>query len=178
MDIRLFSYSLLVLAIGAYFIPVNNKAKNDDIKDIPLVVFENSIMFTLNENNLTRIVNSSHAIRYKSRDEMYDANIFLKNSLDEKEYKYETLEAQFIMKKGNNLSLQKDVKYNRDNFINLKTDSMYYNLKTNLARNDVPYDGYYYNNLISGTNLYLVGKKNYMKSEDIHFEIEIKSKGK
>ena len=40
MDIRLFSYSLLVLAIGAYFIPVNNKAKNDDIKDIPLVVFD------------------------------------------------------------------------------------------------------------------------------------------
>jgi len=178
MDIRLFSYSLLVLAIGAYFIPVNNKAKNDDIKDIPLVVFEKPIMFTLSENNLTRIVNSSHVIRYKSRDEMYDTNIFLKNSLDEKEYKYETLEAQFIMKEGNNLSLQKDVKYNRDNFINLKTDSMYYNLKTNLTRNDVPYDGYYYNNFINGTNLYLDGKKNYMKSEDVHFEIEIKSKGK
>jgi hypothetical protein len=176
MDIKLFNYSLLLLAIGAYFIPVENKKTNDDIKDIPLVVFERPLMYTLTEKNLSRTVNASHAIRYKTRDEMYNANILLRNNLEKKDYKIETLEAQVIIKKGDILSLNKDVKYNRDDFINLNTNALDYNLKTRLAKNSVPYSGYYYNNSIKGTNLYLDGTKNYMKSNDVHFEIEIKNK--
>jgi hypothetical protein len=176
MDIKLFNYSLLLLAIGAYFIPVENIKKDSDIKDIPLVIFEKPLMYTLDDENLSRIVDSSHAIRYKTRDEMYDANILLKNNLEEKDYKIETLEAQVIIKKGDDLSLRKDVKYNRDNFINLNTDALDYNLKTRLAKNSVAYDGYYYKNSIKGTNLYLDGIQNHMKSKNVHFEIEVKNK--
>lgn len=176
MDIKLFNYSLLLLAIGAYFIPVENKVKNDDIKDIPLVVFEKPLMYTLDDKSLSRVVEGSHAIRYRTRDEMYDTTILLKNNLEKKDFKVETLEAQVIIKKGDNLTLQKDVKYNRDDFINLNTDAIDYNIKTKLATNSVPYNGYYYNNTIKGTNLYLDGTKNYMKSNNVHFEIEVKNK--
>jgi len=176
MDIKLFNYLLLLLAIGAYFIPVENRENNIDIKDIPLVVFEKPLMYTLTDKNLSRTVEASNAIRYKTRDEMYNANILLRNNLEKKDYKIETLEAQVIIKKGDELSLRKDVKYNRDSFINLNTDALDYNLKTRLARNSVPYDGYYHNNSIKGTNLYLDGTKNYIKSNNVHFKIEIKNK--
>ena len=176
MDIKLFNYSLLILATGAYFIPVENRAKNNDIKDIPLVVFEKPLMYTVTDKNVSRVVKGSHAIKYKARDEMYDVNIILRNNLEKKDFKIETLEAQVIIKKGDNLTLQRDVKYHRDDFINLNTDALDYNIKTKLATNSVPYDGYYYSNTIKGTNLYLDGTKNYMKSKDVHFEIEIKNK--
>lgn len=176
MDIKLFNYTLLLVALGAYFIPVENKEKNNDSKDIPLVVFEKPLMYTLTDKNLSRVVEASHAVRYKTRDEIYDASILLRNNLEKKDYKIETLEAQVIIKKDDILSLKRDVKYNRDNFINLHTDALDYNLKTRLAKNSVAYSGYYYNNSIKGTNLYLDGTKNYMKSNNVHFEIEVKNK--
>ncbi|MGB1227552.1 MAG: hypothetical protein ACPG9K_06625, partial [Poseidonibacter sp.] len=111
MDIKLFNYSLLILAVGAYFIPVENVIKNDDSKDIPLVIFEKPIMHTLTEQNVSRTVIASHAVRYKTRDEMFDANVFLRNNLKEKDFKVETLEAQVIIKKGDDLTLRRDVKY-------------------------------------------------------------------
>jgi len=178
MDIKLFNYSLLLLAIGSYFIPVENKVKNNDIKDIPLVVFQKPLMYTITDKNVSRIAEGSHAIKYKNREEIYDADILLRNNLENKDFNIETLEAQVIIKKGDDLILQKDVKYNRDDFINLNTDALNYNIKTKLAINNVPYNGYYYNNTIRGTNLYLDGTKNYIKSKNVHFEIEVKDKNK
>lgn len=176
MDIKLFNYSLLILAVGAYFIPVENVIKNDDSKDIPLVIFEKPIMHTLTEQNVSRTVIASHAVRYKTRDEMFDANVFLRNNLKEKDFKVETLEAQVIIKKGDDLTLRRDVKYKRDDFINLNTNELDYNLTTRLAQNSVAYDGNYYNNYIKGTNLYLDGLNSNMKSNNVHFEIEVKNK--
>lgn len=176
MDIKLFNYSLLILAVGAYFIPVENVIKNDDSKDIPLVIFEKPIMHTLTEQNVSRTVIASHAVRYKTRDEMFDANVFLRNNLKEKDFKVETLEAQVIIKKGDDLTLRRDVKYKRDDFINLNTNELDYNLTTRLAQNSVAYDGNYYNNYIKGTNLFLDGLNSNMKSNNVHFEIEVKNK--
>lgn len=176
MDIKLFNYSILLLAIGAYFVPVENKVNKNDIKDIPIVVFDKPLMYTITEKNLSRVITATHAIRYKTRDEMYDANILLKNNLEKKDFEIESLKAQVIIKKGDDLNLIKDVNYNRDDFINLNTDALDYNIKTKLAKNSVAYDGYYYNNSINGTDLYLDGKKNYIKSKNVHFEIEVKNK--
>ena len=176
MDIKLFNYSLLILAVGAYFIPVENVIKNDDSKDIPLVIFEKPIMHTLTEQNVSRTVIASHAVRYKTRDEMFDANVLLRNNLKEKDFKIETLEAQVIIKKGDDLTLRRDVKYRRDDFINLNTNELDYNLTTRLAQNSVAYDGNYYNNYIEGTNLFLDGLNSNMKSNNVHFEIEVKNK--
>lgn len=176
MDIKLFNYALLALAVGAYFLPVENINNVDTDKDNPLVIFEKPSMYTLTEQNVSRTVNASHAIRYKARDEMYDADILLRNNLKNKDFKIETLKAQVIIKKGDDLSLRRDVKYKRDDFINLNTNELDYNLKTKLAQNNVAYDGNYYNNNINGTNLYLDGINSNMKSNNVHFEIEVKNK--
>jgi hypothetical protein len=80
MGMKTFTFVLLVLALGAYFIPVQNIEKNAMGKDLPVVVFEKPIMYTLNETNVNRVVVASHAVKYQNRDEMFNADIILKNS--------------------------------------------------------------------------------------------------
>ena len=46
MDMRIFTSILLLLALGAYFFPVENLKKNALEKDLPLVIFENPTMYT------------------------------------------------------------------------------------------------------------------------------------
>ena len=87
MAIKIFTFLLLVLSVGYYFVPVENIKKNELDKDIPLVIFESSFMYTINEESINRIVYSTHAIRYKNRDELYNADIILKNTDKTKNFK-------------------------------------------------------------------------------------------
>jgi len=46
MVIKAFTYILLIVAIGVYFIPIDKVDSNLDEKDIPLVTFNDSTMYT------------------------------------------------------------------------------------------------------------------------------------
>lgn len=175
MGIKVFFSSILVLAAASYFLPVDNYKKDNEDKDIPLVVFEESTMYTLTEKSLNRVVNSSHAVRYKNRDEMLNANIILKNKNNDN-YKSENLKAKQIVKKGNLLTLERDVQYYRDDFIDLKTEELFYNLETKVATNSLPYEGNYFGHFIKGEKLYLDATLNNMKSKNVHYEIDMKNK--
>ena len=100
MGMKIFIFVLLVLALGTYFIPVQNIEKNVMGKDLPIVIFEKPIMYTLNEIGLNRVVVASHAVKYKNRDEMFNADVVLKNTDATKEYNNEKLKADLIVKKG------------------------------------------------------------------------------
>ncbi|MGB5793209.1 LPS export ABC transporter periplasmic protein LptC [Poseidonibacter sp.] len=176
MDIRFFAYILLVVSVMGYFIPVENKLNTNDSLDIPLVVFDKPLMYTLDEENVSKIIDATHAVRYKNRDEMYDATITLKNSKPEENYNFEELKAEVIIKKADDITLRKNVFYKRDDFVDLKTDELFYNTKTKIAYNSKPYEGNYYKHYIKGTNLYLDGIKDNMKSKNVHFEVEMKNK--
>ena len=176
MDIKVFTYILLALSIGAYFIPVENLASKNASKDIPLVIFEEPLMYTLDESNINRIIQASHAVRYKNRDEMFNADIILKNKDPEQDFISEKLKADIIIKKGDVFSLIDNVNYKRDDFVNLNTKELYYNEKTRVAYNKQPYDGNYYDDFIKGNVLYLDINKNFMKSNDVHFEIDMNKK--
>lgn len=178
MDIKFFTYILLALSIGSYFIPVHNNINKDAQKDVPLVIFEEPLMYTLNENSINRIVQASHAVRYKNRDEMFNADIIIKNIDKTKDFDLEKLKADIIIKKGDVYSLIDNVKYKRDDFINFNTKELYYNDKTKIAYNKHPFDGNYYDNFVEGKVLYLDANKNFIKSNDVHFEIDMNKKGK
>ncbi len=70
MAIKLFTFLLLIISLGAYFIPVENMKKNIVDKDAPLVIFESPFMYTINEENINRVIYATHAIKYENRDEM------------------------------------------------------------------------------------------------------------
>lgn len=178
MDIKAFISILLVLAIGAYFIPVENKQKNSMSKDIPLAIFEKPLMYTLDENGVNRVVNASSAVRYKNRDEMFNADINLKNKDLSKKFLKEKLKADIIIKKIDLYRLIDNVKYARDDFMTLNTNELYYDDKKKIGYNKKPFDGTYFAHYMKGNSIYFDVNKKFMKAKDTHFEIDMNKKGK
>lgn len=175
MGVKIFVNALLVFSIGVYFIPVENKKTKEDIKDIPLVVFEKPKMYTLSKNTLSRVVDASHAVKYQNRDEMFNANIIIKNEKPQKGFLVEKVKSDLIVNHGDILTFKGNVNYQRDYFINLDTSKLYYNTKDKIAYNDVAYEGNYYKSTVNGTDLYLDMMNSSMKSKNVHFEIDMKN---
>ncbi|MBD3829465.1 MAG: hypothetical protein IE890_03145, partial [Arcobacter sp.] len=111
MGIKSFVIALLFIATVSYFIPVNNLKKNTAEKDLPLVVFEKPIMYTLDDKSVHRIIIADQAVKYEKRDEMFNANITLKNQDPTKDFNSENLKADLIVKKGDVYTLTNNVKY-------------------------------------------------------------------
>ena len=176
MGMKIFIFVLLVLALGTYFIPVQNIEKNVMGKDLPIVIFEKPIMYTLNEIGLNRVVVASHAVKYKNRDEMFNADIILKNQDLTKDFKSEKLQADLIVKKQDIYTLTKNVKYTRDDFVKLNTHELIYDDKKKIAQNSKPFDAIYNNHFFKGTNLYLDINNDYITAKNAHFEIDVTQK--
>lgn len=176
MAIKLFTFILLLLSLGAYFIPVENLKKTLVNKDTPLVVFEDALMYTIDENSINRLVFATHAIKYKNRDEMYNADILLKNLDDTKNFENEKLKADLIVKKGDNYTLINNVKYTRDDFIKLNTNELFYDDIKKIAQNTKPFDAIYNNHFVKGNSVYLDINNEFVKAKNTHFEIDVTKK--
>ena len=180
MAIKIFTFLLLSISLGSFFIPIESIKKNSLDKDISLVIFESPFMYTIDENSINRVVQANHAIKYENRDEMYNADILLKNLDKTQNFKNEKLKADLIVKKGNDYILTDNVKYNRDDFIKLDTQELFYNDTNKIVKNNKPYNATYYSHLLNGENVYLDINKDFITSKNTHFEIKIdkKEKGK
>ena len=153
MVIKFFAFILLFLAVGAYFVPVENIKNNIIDKDAPVVIFETPAMYTINEEGINRIVYANNAIKYKNRDEMYNANIILKNTDETKDFKNEKLKANLIVQNGNHYALTDNVKYSRDDLMKLNTNELFYNDITKIAKNTKPFDAVYNKHFLKGDNI-------------------------
>ncbi len=176
MAIRVFIFVLLVVSIISVFAPVDNSTNKLLQKDIALISFSDSTNFTLNDTEVTRIVESTNAVRYKSRDEMFNGTFYLRAKAKKTSNLPDVISADFIEKKGKKLKFVQNVDYNRDDYMTLKTDIMYYNLDTKIAYNDKPFIAKYYGDLLTGTELYMDTTKTYFKSQTAHFEINLENK--
>ena len=176
MAIKLFTFILLLLSLGAYFIPIKNFENTFVDKDKPLVIFEDALMYTIDENSINRLVFATHAIKYKNRDEMYNADILLKNLDDTKNFESEKLKADLIVKKGDNYTLLNNVKYTRDDFIKLNTNELFYDDIKKIARNTKPFDAIYNNHFVKGNSVYLDINNEFVKAKNTHFEIDVTKK--
>lgn len=176
MGIKTFIFILLFLAVGTYFIPVNNIEKTILDKDLPLVVFENPIMYTLDENSVNKVIVASHAVKYQNRDEMFNSDIILKNKDLTKNYINEKLKADLIIKRGDVYTLTDNVKYTRDNFIKLDTNELIYDDLKKIATNTKPFNGIYNNNLFKGNTVFININNDYLTAKNTHFEINVTKK--
>ena len=172
MDIRYLALSILAVSTAYYFVPVDNKNIVNVQKETPQVIFENPLMYTLTQKEVSNIIKASNAVKYSSRDELYNATIYLK-SKNPDEYMIEKLSADFIKKTGFNYYLKDNVNYQRDDFFEIKTSELFFDDKNKIAKNSVPYNGFYYNNNFKGSNLDFRLNENTMKSKNIHFEIDM-----
>jgi len=173
MGIKSFIFILLLIAVASYFIPVKNLEKNVMGKDLPLVVFEKPVMYTLDDKSVHRIIMAEHAVKYEKRDEMFDANITLKNQDSTKDYKNENLKADLIIKRADVYTLTNNVKYKRDDFIKLNTNELIYDDIKKIAKNSKPFESIYNTHLFKGTNLYLDINNDNITAKNTHFEIDL-----
>ncbi len=172
MDIRYLALTFLAASVAYYFVPVENKNVAAQKVEVPQVIFENPLMYTLTQKEVSNVIKASNAVRYESREELFNATIYLKSKVPD-EYALEKLSADFIRKSGFNYFLKDNVDYQRDDFFKLETNELYFDDKNKIAKNEVPYKGFYYNNNFKGSHLDFRLNDNSMKSKNIHFEIDI-----
>ncbi len=172
MALKLFFFISLILSLLFYYSPIESSVSGNEKENRPIFIFENPVMYTLNEMGVTKKIISTQAVRYKNKDEIYFANIEIFNKDSKKNYYKDSLKAEFIEKKGEKYYLANSVKFKRDNFIEFNTDELYFDNIKKIARNKAPFNALYYENFYSGTNLYFDINKNYIKSRRTQFIIE------
>ncbi len=177
MGLNIFVFVLLIISSLYYFVPVSISKNQLTNADTPLLIFDEPLMYSLNEKNIHRIIQSTKSIRYKNRDEMFDADIILRNEDPKKTFNFEKLKSDKIIKINDDFDLIGNVRYKRDEFVNFNTQRLFYNQKTKIAKNKHPYNGNYYKNLVKGVNLYLDANKHFVKAQNVHFNIDMKNKG-
>jgi hypothetical protein len=176
MVIKFFAFILLFLSISAYFVPVENIKKNIVDNDAPIVIFEAPSMYTIDENGINRIIYANNAVKYNNRDEMYNADVTLKNLDETQKFKSENLKADLIVKIQNNYTLTNNVKYTRDDFIKLNTEELFYDDTKKIANNSKPFDAIYNNHSLKGDTFHIDINNNFVKAKNTHFEIDVTKK--
>ena len=176
MAVRFFIFFLLFVSTIALFMTINNDTNDTVKKDIALITFKESTMYTINNEKVTRVVQSNKAVKYKTKDHIFNGTFILRANSKNNEELTDIVSADFIEKRESKVKFEKNVKYNRDDFISLSTDVLYYDLNTKIAYNDKPFIGKYYNNFLMGKKLYIYLTKSHFKSKKAHFELNIKEK--
>jgi hypothetical protein len=172
MAIKSFVIGLFFLALLSLFSTIATKAVQKEAHEIPLITFVDSIMYTLNEEEVSQIVKSQTAIQYKQKDEMYDGIIVLR-AKNEKEDIKDIIKANKIVKQGTLYSFYGDVQYDRDDFLSLRTQELFYDEATTVAHNSKPFTAVYYQDNLRGESLYLHQNKELFKASNTHFEIAV-----
>lgn len=174
MALKIFVLLMLFLSTTFYFIPIENLRQSQKKEEVPQLIFENSTMYTLNEVGVSRVVVGSNVLRYKNRDEMYLADITLKNQNKSKDFLFENIKADKIEKRENIFDFIGNVEYTRDNFAKINTDFLKYDEIKKIATNSHPFKAIYKTHDYKGTNLYVDGTNDFIKSKNTHFKIDLK----
>jgi len=176
MGINFFILSLIVLSLVLTNITVQNKQVKIQYTNIPLVTFENSTLYELDEQKVTRIINSSQALNYKNRDELYDATIIVRNKSD----KTDLISAEYILKKDNFYKLYQNVLINikSDNNTTLISDYVEFDEINNIIKTNKKFDLKFNDSQLIGTNLYFDANKEIIKAHNTHFKIKLNEENK
>lgn len=178
MGIKPFIYIFFVLTIIAYFYEVHVDLANEDKKERPLVTFDTALMHMIDEKNVNRIVQASILSLYTNKEELYDA-IIVDRSKDEKnENITDTVRANYLLKNGNFVTMQGDIKYNRSSSITLTTEELYYDMNKKVGYNNKPFELIYNQQRFTGNNIYFDANDNSFMAKNSHFELDIKNKDK
>jgi len=171
MAINRFIYILFITLILLLFIGFDKESiKKEDI-DKPMLTFYDSTMYSINEKEVNQIIQSKKALRFKTKDEIYDGTIVIRANTKEGDNLTDTISALYIVKQGNNIKFLNEVKYNRGAFIMLTTDELEYNIQTKIAWNNMPFTAIYNGNKLEGSSFYVDSVNSYFKARQAHFEV-------
>jgi len=168
MGLNLFLLILSVLML--FFLKIN-----PDIKEIkkanvnkPNVVFFNSIMYDINDNEVNKIIQSKEANLYNNKNELYDATIILKSKQN-----IDTISAEYIVKKGFIYKFYNNVFLDKSDGLQLSTNFLIFDDLNKIIKNDTEFVINYKNNILNGTHLFYDVKREYFKAEQTQFKLKV-----
>jgi len=171
MGINFFILSTIVISLLISNINFEEKKIEIKYQNIPIVTFNDSTYYEINEQRVNKVIVSSQALNYKNRDELYDATIILRNDFNNTD----TISAEYIYNKNNLYKLYQNVNLllKRDNNITLNSDYIEFDSKNNLAKNNKEFELRYNNSIILGSNLYYDGNIKKINALKTHFMLKL-----
>jgi len=174
MGINLFVLLIIIISIIVTNIEEDVRIKKIEYENVPIVTFNNSTLYIIDDKKVKQIISSSQALSYKNRDELYDATILIKNKYN----KTNTIDAEYILKNDNVYKLYQNVhiKINEKDNIQLNSDYMKYDTKSNIISNNKPFELRYNDNILEGNDLFYDNRYNIIKAKNTHFIIKKENK--
>ncbi len=167
----IFFGSIVVLSLG-----FDTSVPKIDKTNKPLVAFEDATMYTMDKEQVTQIAKAKKAVRYKKKDELYDASFVLRVNDKEDDELLDILSAKKVTKQGNKLLLRDDVKYNRADIMQFESEVLNYNIGTKIATNMNKFTALYNGDKLSGTHIYVDAKKNIIRAKNTKFIVDLEKK--
>jgi len=174
MAINIFVVFIIALSIFLTNIKVEEKVQKKQYVNIPLVVFEDSIMYDINEKEISQIVQSRQALNYKDRDELYDATIVVRNDNNSSD----NINAEYILRKENIYKLYQSVSISHGENSRLTSDYIEYDSLKKIAKNNIEFVLSYNDSQLNGKNLYFDSINSIIKAQNTHFKLKIKENNK
>ncbi len=164
---------VLILIIASIFITNINQEvviKKIEHKNIPLVTFNDSTFYLLDNKEVKKMVKSSQMKNYKNKDELYDATVLIKNKYNNTDI----MSAQYILKENDIYKLYSnvDIKINTKNKVSLRSDFIKYDKASSILSNNKPFELKYNNNTILGNDLFYDNRYNIIKAKKVHMNIK------
>lgn len=176
MGLVQFVYLVFFGSIIALSLGFDTSTLKVDKKQKPLVSFEDATMYTMDKKQVTQIAKAQKAVRYKNKDELFDASLVIRVNDKTNNNLLDVLSAKKVTKKGNNLYLRGDVQYDRANTMQFESEVLNYNLNTKIATNMNKFTALYNGDHLSGTNIYVDARNNIVRAKRTKFIIDLDKK--
>ncbi len=173
MGINKFIIALIMITILFLFVKKEQKEQKVTNTVKPTASFYDSTMYEITKENVRQIIKSKKANIFKNKkEELTDATIVLRSEKDH--YKTNTISSKYMIKEENKVFFKDSVNLLVSNETNIKTQELYYDLRSKIARNDVAFSITQNNNTFYGENLFFNTVTKDIKAKKIKFRMKVK----
>ncbi len=170
MGINKFFYALFTIAIVFLVLEKEEVIVEITNDEKPKVSFYDSVMYDITTKNVNQMIQSTQAYIYNSREELVDALIV---SRKEAKDNVDIVQADYMIKIKNDVYLDGNVHLQLDNSIDLKTEQLEYNIKTQIAKNNIAFEMIQDESNFMGDHLYLDGQNKHIIAKNAKIKIKV-----
>jgi aromatic ring-opening dioxygenase LigB subunit len=80
MAIKYFVFIMFIVSSFSLFISIDKKKEATVREDKPIMIFDKSVLYTINSQEIQRIVDSKKTLIYNKKEESYDSKVVLKTT--------------------------------------------------------------------------------------------------